>query len=107
MSGQQRKWRASLFLWLPVFAFTASAVRADARAHYGVAGSTGAALWGLGDEPGTEALAFAFSAASPLPSNPPAADPLPPPGPRLAFSVTQWAIVGYGWVDRQWYGDVP
>ena len=107
MSGEQRKWRASLFLWLPVIALTATAARADPAAHYAISGTTGAALWGLGDEPGTEALAFVFSKADPLPSDPPATDPLPPSGPRLAFSVTQWTLVGADWVRRQWYGDVP
>jgi hypothetical protein len=107
MSGQQRKWRTSLFLWLPVFALTVTAARADTAAHYTVGGSTGAALWGLGDDPGTEALAFAFSAANPLPSDPPAPGPLPPAGPRLAFVVTQWAIEGGNWVQHEWYGDVP
>src|SRR6266478_295141 len=104
MSGEQRKGRASLFLWLPVLALTATtaAARADPAAHYAVSGATGAALWGLGDEPGTEALAFVFSKADPLPSDPLAMDPLPPSGPRLVFSVTQWALVGGDWVRRQW-----
>jgi hypothetical protein len=106
MSGQQRK--RSYGLLLPILALAATAAGADPTASYVVNGSTGAALWGLGDQPGTEALAFAFTAATPVKSAtaaaPAAADT---PGPRVVFVVTQWAQVDNAWVQRQWYGDWP
>jgi hypothetical protein len=97
------------FLFLPLLVLAATAARADQTITYQVTGPIGAALWGLGDEPGTEVLAFAFTHVTPIkPDTPDAAaqqDALPPPGPRLAFSVTQWVPVDDSWVRRQWYGD--
>jgi len=109
MSGPQRTknpWRR----WLPalLFAATVPAViavppaQADPPVQYAVSGNSGAALWGLGNQPGTQILAFAFSQATPVASN-----SATPAGPRLTFSVAQWALTGTGWVQRQWYADVP
>jgi hypothetical protein len=66
---------------------------------YAVRG-TGGTLWSLGDQPGTELVAFAFSDVAPLGGNTPA------PGPRISFSVTRSSLVGTVVVRRQWYGDV-
>jgi hypothetical protein len=89
----------------------ATAARADPAASYTVSGSTGAALWGLGNQPGTSALIFAFSSATPVQSDgtaaPSTSDDSAAPGPRMVFSVTQWSLVNGGWVQRQWYGDAP
>jgi hypothetical protein len=85
---------------LSVLALVASAVRAEASvANYLVRGPGGAVVWGLGNQPGTEVVAFAFSNLAPVEGN------VPPPGPRVTFSVTHWASVGGGFVRRQWYGD--
>jgi hypothetical protein len=82
---------------------TAAVAQISPPAQYSVSGTGGAALWGMGNQPGTQILAFAFTQATPLVNNTPAA----PAGPRLTFTVTQWALLGGGWVQRQWYGDVP
>jgi hypothetical protein len=109
MSGKHRN--RSRFLFLPLLILAATTARADQTINYQVTGPIGAALWGLGDEPGTEVLAFAFTHVTPIPPDNPDATPqkdeLPPPGPRLTFSVTQWAQVNGSWVRRQWYGDAP
>jgi hypothetical protein len=49
--------RHSLLL-LPLLLFTATTARAEQTSFYQVTGPMGAALWGLGYEPGTEALIF-------------------------------------------------
>jgi hypothetical protein len=110
MSGPQRtanSWKQ----WLPMLllAVTASPLTAAPAAQvapatqYAVNGTSGAAFWGMGNQPGAQILAFAFTQATPL-----GGDPLaPPPGPRLTFSVAQWAFTGVGWVQRQWYANVP
>jgi len=108
MSGQQREWSCGLLL--PLLVLSAAAVRADPSTSYIVSGSTGAALWGVGNQPGTEALIFAFNQAVSVQAAAAAAaakESPPAPGPRVFFSVTQWALAGDGWVLRQWYGDVP
>jgi hypothetical protein len=109
MSGQQRK--RCYCLLLPILALAATAAGADPTASYVVDGSTGAALWGLGNQPGTQALVFAFSAATPVKVATAAAPGTPQdagtPGPRVVFSVTQWAVVNNAWVEREWYGDWP
>jgi hypothetical protein len=107
MSGQQkRRWKnIKSLLCLPLLVLAATAARADQAANYTISGSTGATLWGLGNQPGTEAVAFAFSAAAPQ-----SADPSAPPalaGPRVAFSVSQWVLANRQWVQRHWYGDWP
>jgi hypothetical protein len=103
-------------LFLPILALAATAARADSApaAGYVISGSTGAALWGLGNEPGTEAVVFAFTAAAPVktPAAAATAGPVAPaetdaPAPRVVFSITQWALVNNDWVQRQWYGDWP
>jgi hypothetical protein len=110
MSGPQRtknawkRWLPVLLLAVTVPVLTAApAAQADPPAQYTVNGTSGAALWGMGNQPGTQILAFAFTQATPLASN----SPELPPGPRLTFSVSQWALTGGGWVQRQWYADVP
>jgi hypothetical protein len=55
----------------------------------------------VGEQTGTEAIAFAFAEATPEKGDPPA------PGSRLVFSVTQWTPEDGVWVRRQWFGDVP
>jgi hypothetical protein len=112
MSGIFGIWRRLLFL--PILALSAAAptaARAEQTASYLVTGPIGAALWGLGNEPGTQVVAFAFSQVTPIDPKTGAvatADAkLPPPGPRIAFSVTQWALLDDSWVRRQWYGDAP
>src|SRR5438105_1051042 len=109
MSSQQRQWICGLFL--PLLMLAAGAARADQAAGYEVSGSSGAALWGLGSQPGTTALIFAFSQAAPVKpaatAAPAAPEDSPAPGPRVAFLVTQWALVDDGWVEREWYGDWP
>jgi len=93
---------------------TATAASAAQTSFYQVTGPVGAAIWGLGDEPGTQALAFAFTRVTPVkPQATTAAAPtqeapveLPPPSARLAFTVTRWAFEEDQWVRRQWYGDM-
>jgi hypothetical protein len=110
MSGPQQT-KSAWKRWLPVLLLAATvpvvtaapAAQADPPAQYTVNGASGAALWGMGSQPGTQILAFAFTQATPLASNSSA----PPPGPRLTLSVAQWALTGSGWVQRQWYADVP
>ena len=95
--------------WLPVLLLAATvpvlgaapAAQADPPAQYALNGSSGATLWGMGSQSGTQILAFAFTQATPLASNSSA------PGPRLTCSVSQWALTGGGWVQRQWSADVP
>lgn len=107
MSGQRMRARAKRCFSGAVcvgvlLALLAAAPAARAEpSTYVVRGLGGAALWGLGQQMGTEAVAFAFTEATPQKGDPPAA------GPRLVFSVTQWAVVNGAWVRRQWYGDVP
>jgi hypothetical protein len=103
MSGQKRT--RSWGLLLPILALAATAAAADPTASYMVNGSTGAALWGLGNQPGTQALVFAFTAATPV--KPGTTSPQAAAGPRVVFSVTQWALVSGAWVQREWYGDWP
>lgn len=110
MSGPQRT-ASSWKRWLPVLLFAGTvpvvtavpAAQAAPAAQYTVNGTSGAALWGIGYQPGTQILAFAFTQATPTGSNASAL----PTGPRLTFSVAQWALTGSGWVQRQWYADVP
>jgi hypothetical protein len=97
MSGKHM--RRAYVLFLPVLALAVTAAHADPTARYGLGGATGAAMWGLGDQLGTEAVLFAFSQAAPAAADSPAA------GPRIAFSVTRWQWDDKGWVRRQWYGD--
>lgn len=109
MSGKHGK--GSRFLILPILLLAVTAARAEQTTRYTVTGPVGAALWGLGYEPGTEALAYAFTHVTPVKPEATVAQAgdepkLPPPGPRLAFSVTRWAFEDGGWVRRQWYGDV-
>jgi hypothetical protein len=108
--------RRNRFFILPLLLLTATAAGAGQTVNYVVSGPIGAAVWGLGDEPGTEAVAFAFSHLTPVePKNAAASSPtataekqkLPPPGPRVVFSVTQWALVDGEWAPRHWYGDAP
>jgi hypothetical protein len=97
-------------LALPLFLLAATATRAEQTARYEVSGPTGAALWGLGSEPGAAVLALAFSRATPIAQERDTAaerDELPPPGPRLVFSVNRWVRLDGEWVRRQWYGDAP
>ncbi len=106
MTGRRGRWSRSLLVSL--LALAAIAARADQTVNYVVQGQTGTALWGLGNEPGTEVLAFAFSEVATVKPDTTAApdnEKTPPPGPRVVFSVTQWAIVNGEWVRRQWYGD--
>jgi len=104
MESPWKRWLPALLLAVTVPALTAApAAQAQSTAQYSVNGTGGAALWGMGTQPGTQILAFAFSQATPLGSNASAL----PPGPRLTFSVAQWALSGGGWVQRQWYADVP
>jgi hypothetical protein len=86
-------------LLLPLLLCATTTAWADQKASYTVRGPAGAALWGVGEQPGTEALVFAFDNLTPEKGNTPA------PGPRVAFSVTQWSLESTGWVRRQWYGD--
>lgn len=88
-------------LVLSVLALTLGVAHADpTTTSYVVKGPMGAALWGLGDRPGTEALVFAFDELAPEKGEAPA------PGPRVTFSVSQWELGYTGWVRRQWFGDV-
>jgi hypothetical protein len=98
MSGLTGK-RASLLV-IPILALAATAARAD-QATYVVRGLAGAAAWGIGDQPGTEAFVFALTQAAPKKGDSPA------PGPRVVFSVTQWSVVNDAVVRRQWFGDAP
>jgi hypothetical protein len=112
MSGR-RGTRHSLLL-LPLLLLTATTARAGQTSYYQVTGPVGAAIWGLGDEPGTQALAFAFTRVTPVkPQATTAAVPtqdapveLPPPSARLAFTVTRWSFEDDQWVRRQWFGDM-
>jgi len=109
MLSRYGKWSRSLFL--PLLVLIATAAHADPTTVYQVQGQTGAAVWGLGDEPGTEFIAFAFTqvqAVQPINSTAEIdAEKPADPGPRVVFSVTRWAFTDNGWVRRQWYGDVP
>jgi hypothetical protein len=88
-------------LVLPVLVATAGGARAEEAKSYVMKAAPAAALWGVGDRPGTEALVFAFKELAPETGE------LPVPGPRMTFSVTQWDLGATGWVRRQWFGDVP
>jgi len=55
----------------------------------------------MSSQAGTQVLAFAFTQATPVANN-----SATPPGPRLTFSVAQWALTTGGWVQRQWTADV-
>jgi hypothetical protein len=103
MSGHSRKW--SWGLLLPILTLAATVVQADQANSYRVDGSNGVSLWGMGNQPGTQAVAFAFDAAAPM--TPGTADPPAAAEPRVAFLVTQWAVVNHEWVQQQWYGDWP
>jgi hypothetical protein len=92
--GTRRSWP-----FLPLLALLTTMAHADPPARYRVGGSAGATLWGLGNQPGTEAVVFAFSRATAE------REANTPPGPRMAFSVTAWTPGSTGWVHRQWYGD--
>jgi hypothetical protein len=108
MSGQQRRWIGGWLLSLLLVAVGAAS--ADPATGYEVSGANGAALWGLGQQPGTSALVFAFSRATPVPAGdaaPEATATLPTPGPRAVFRVTQWSLANNEWVEREWYGDWP
>jgi hypothetical protein len=109
MSGRQKNRICGLFL--PLLILAAEAARADQTASYDVSGSSGAALWGLGNQPGTAALLFAFSRAAPVKAaataGPAVPDNSPAPGPRVGFLVMQWALTDNAWVEREWYGDWP
>jgi hypothetical protein len=84
-----------------LLALLAAAPAAQAeQATYLVRGLGGAAFWGLGERFGTEAIALAFTEATPETGEAPA------PGPRLVFSVSQTAPGGALWARRQWHGDV-
>jgi len=91
---------------LSLILVAAGGARADQVTSYEVSGATGAALWGMGQVPGTTALVFAFSKATPVKPTAPKENP-PAPGPRAAFMVTQWSLVNDAWVQREWYGDWP
>jgi hypothetical protein len=97
MVGTQRRWGQVLWLFLLLFATTAAS--ADTTV-YTVRGPGGAVAWGLGNQPGTEVVVFAFSDLAPVLGSTPA------PGPRVTFSVTQFALLGVTFLRRQWYGDV-
>lgn len=113
MSGPQqterawKRWLPALLLAATVPVLTvAPAAQAATAAQYNINGGNGAVLSGMGNQPGTQILAFAFTQAALVTSDPSAAAP-PPPGPRLTLSVAQWMWTGSGWVQRQWYADVP
>jgi hypothetical protein len=99
MSGRHA--RQSRWLLLPVLALAVSAARADQKASYVIRGPAGAAIWGLGEQAGTEAVAFVFTDAEPTRGEKPAT------GARIAFSVIQWSFTNGVWLRRQWYGDAP
>jgi hypothetical protein len=109
MSGKHGK--LSLLLALPLLLLSVTAARAEQTARYLVGGQLGAVVWGIGEDWDSEVLALAFSRATPLEPEPKeeaaasVAAPLPPPGPRLVFSVTRWTLEGGEWVQRQWFGD--
>jgi hypothetical protein len=84
---------------LLVLLAAAPAARAE-QATYSLRGLGGAAFWGLGEQMGTEAIALAFSEATPEKGESRTATP------RLVFSVTQWSLEDAGWVRRQWHGNV-
>jgi hypothetical protein len=83
---------------LPVLVLVASAAHAD-PVRYGIAGTTGASLWAMGDRPGTEVIAYAFQQATPEQGEE------PKPGPRMIFSAAEWQWSLTGFLRRQWYGD--
>src|SRR5687767_8613095 len=89
--------RVFLSLVLSVLATTMSC--ADPTA-YAVRGS-GGTVWAIGDQPGTEFVAFTFTDLLPQRTGGPT------PGPRITFSLTRWSLEAGGFVRRQWYGDVP
>jgi len=97
MSGPQRNGGYGLFL---SFFLAATAARADSAASYVVSGPMGAVVAESGNQPGAEALLFAFTAATPVKAG-------AVPGPRVVFSVTQWALANNAPVQLQWYGDWP
>jgi hypothetical protein len=108
MSGQQRRLSGGWLLSLLLVA--AGAASADPATGYEVSGANGAALWGLGQQPGASALVLAFSRATPAPADdaaPGATGTVPTPGPRAAFRVTRWSFANNEWVQREWYGDWP
>ena len=53
MLGQQRKW---IWGWLLGLFLVAAGAQADQVSVYEVGGTTGATLWGLGNQPGTAAV---------------------------------------------------
>jgi hypothetical protein len=89
------------WLLLPVLALAASAAWGEQKASYVIRGPAGAAIWGLGLQPGTEAVAFVFTNAEPTRGEKPAT------AARIAFSVIQWSFTNGQWLRRQWYGDAP
>src|SRR5829696_3326660 len=97
MSGRIGK---RVYGWvLLVLLAAAPAARAE-QATYSLRGLGGAAFWGLGEQMGTEAIALAFSEATPEKGESRV------PGPRLVFSVTQWTLdENANWVQRQWHGN--
>jgi len=99
MSGRHA--RRTRWLLLSVLALAVSAAWAEQKASYVIRGPAGAAIWGLGEQPGTEAVAFVFTEAEPTRGEKPAT------GARIAFSVIQWSFTNGMWLRRQWYGDVP
>jgi hypothetical protein len=86
---------------VPVLALAAGAAHADPVTSDYVVKGTMAAAWGVGNQPGTEAILFAFNDLTPKKGE------YPQSGPRLAFSITQWSFETTGWVRRQWFGDAP
>lgn len=105
MSGRRRNWGYGLLF--PLF-LAGAAARAGPPTTYTLSGPVGAitAEWGspTGTEaPGAEALVVAFTAAVPVKTGAPPGVP----GPRVVFSVNQWAVGNDAGVQRQWYGDWP
>lgn len=99
MSGRSAK-RAWVWVLLGVL-LGISTAGAEQTATYVVRGLGGAAVVGVGERTGTEAVAFAFTEAVAEKGDP------PPVGPRLVFSVTWTVLVNGLPLRRQWYGDVP
>jgi hypothetical protein len=95
MSDRKRGW--ARYLIIPVLALAATAARAEQT--YAVRGPTGAAVWAPLFNGGTEAIIFAFTQSAPTVGD------KPEPGPRVVFSVTQWALLNGNPVRRQWFGD--
>lgn len=89
-----------LLTLLPILALALPAAAQESTASYQVRGPGGAVAWGLGDQPGTDVVVFAFSDLARVGEDAAA-------GPRVTFSVTHWSAVGTAFVRRQWYGDVP